>query len=220
MKGKIIKIVFIIIVFIALAIMSILYVKHKMRASDLNEKLSVTIGKDEGLMEIILKIPGSEITYGEVFELCDKSVNDRIQLIIDLRGLYPDMKSDLKDTLIDFLSIENEMVRDVKQSSRRQMNVKNKFERISNLRNSEYSEYYYSTIQSEIKEVKEDLITELSSSISFKDKYEELIEKENRLSNQMNKAGLRFILLYEKYKSANLEMADNEIAYCQKYLKD
>ena len=218
MSSKSVKFVSTIFVVIAILASATYYIKYRIRMSDLNEKLSVTIGKDEGLIEIILKIPGSEITYGEVFDLCDKSVNDRIQLIIDLRGLYPEMKSDLKDTLIDFLSIENELVRDVKQSSRREMNIESKRKELLRLQNSEYSEYYYSTIRSEIKEVKEDLISLLSSSLSFKDKYEELLEKENRLSVQMAKAGLRFIPLYAKYKTANIEMANNQIANCQKYL--
>ena len=104
---KIIKIISIIVVCIVVGVAMTFYINQRMKVADLNEKLTQTIGKDQGLMEIILKIPGSEITYGEVFELCDKSVNDRIELIITLRGLYPNMKSDLKDSLIDFLSIEN-----------------------------------------------------------------------------------------------------------------
>ena len=153
MTNKIIKITSILIGCIVVAITMIFYINQRMKIADLNEKLTQTIGKDQGLMEIILKIPGSEITYGEIFDLCDKSVSDRIELIITLRGLYPNMRSDLKDSLIDFLSIENELVRDVKQYSRREMNIDGEVESISKLRNSNYSEYYYSTIQSDIKEI-------------------------------------------------------------------
>ncbi len=220
MTNKWVKIIAVIVVFIVLACLTVLFVNQRMKVADLNEKLTQTIGKDQGLMEIILKIPGSEITYGEVFELCDKSVNDRIQLIIELRGLYPNMKSTLKDSLIDFLSIENELVRDVKQYSRRQMNIGSKLEHISRLNNSEYSYYYNSTIQSDFKELKEDAISGLSSALSFKEKYDNLVNKEIGLSKQMNKADLRFILIFDKYKTANIERADQVITSCQKWVSN
>jgi len=220
MTNKLVKIIAIVLVFIVLAVVTGLYVNQRMKVADLNEKLTQTIGKDQGLMEIILKIPGSEITYGEVFDLCDKSVNDRIELIITLRGLYPNMKSNLKDSLIDFLSIENELVRDVKQYARREMNIKDKVESIERLRNSEYSYYYNSSIQSDLNELKDDAIRGLSSALSFKDKYEDLVNKEIGLSKQMNKAGLRFILIFDKYKTANIEGADQVIANCQKWVSN
>jgi len=220
MTNKLVKIIVIVVVFIVLAVVTGLYVNQRMKVADLNEKLAQTIGKDQGLMEIILKIPGSEITYGEVFDLCDKSVNDRIQLIIELRGLYPNMKSTLKDSLIDFLSIENELVRDVKQYGRREMNIKGKVESIERLRNSEYSYYYNSSIQSDLTELKDDAIRGLSSALSFKEKYEDLVNKEIDLSKQMNKAGLRFILIFDKYKTANIEGADQVIANCQKWVSN
>jgi len=223
MTNKIVIIILISTGLIVLVLLSVFYINHRMKLADLNEKLTETIGKDQGLMEIILKIPGSEITYGEIFELCDKSVNDRIELIITLRGLYPNMKSDLKDSLIDFLSIENELVRDVKQYSRREMNIKGEVERVSKLRNnynsdSYYAEYEYSTIQSGMKEIKDDAISALSSTLSFKEKYDDLVSKENNLSKQMAKAGLRFILIFDKYKTANIDGADGVIANCQKLL--
>jgi len=51
------------------------------------------------------------ITYKEIFGLCDKSIESRTNLIIELRGLYPNIKYDLKEKLVDFLNSENELVR-------------------------------------------------------------------------------------------------------------
>lgn len=53
--------------------------------AELKSRLEVAIGMDAGYTETILKIESdaSNITYGEVFSLCDKSIEDRQKLIVE-----------------------------------------------------------------------------------------------------------------------------------------
>jgi hypothetical protein len=203
MPMKAVKIVSIVAVCVVLAIASAMYIQHRMKLSEINEKLSETIGKDQGLVEIILKIPQADITYGEVFDLCEKSVEERNKLIIELRGLYPNMKSNLKDSLVDFLSIENDLVRNQSLASRKQMEINSESKKIDQLESSDYSYYYASTIRSLREEMRDDYLSYFDSRSSFIAKYNTLLEKEKSLYKMMNDAGMRFMLMYAKYKELN-----------------
>ena len=83
------------------------------RIHEVKQKLGEAIGKDQGLTETVLKIESdsSKITFAEVFELCNKSVESRTNLIVELRGLHPEMDYQLKTRLVDYLSTENDFVR-------------------------------------------------------------------------------------------------------------
>jgi hypothetical protein len=83
------------------------------RLHEVKQKLGEAIGKDLGLTETILKVESesSKITFAELFELCNKSVDGRTNLIVELRGLHPEMDYALKEQLIKYLNAENEFVR-------------------------------------------------------------------------------------------------------------
>ncbi len=179
------------------------YIKNRIRLSEIKEKLSETIGKDQGLTEIILKIPQSDITYGEVFDLCSKSVDERNKLIVELRGLYPNMENVIKDSLIDFLSIENDLVRDQSQCSRRYMEYSSEKKRFNTLRQSEYSDYYSSTFSEIRKEMEENLQKYMESRKSFEENYRSLLIKEASLNKIMKNNDMRFMLMFVKYKELN-----------------
>lgn len=79
-----------------------------MKISSLYSKLEEAVGKDAGYTETIIKVEAeaSSMTYKELFDLCEKSIEGRTNLIVELRGLYPEIKSELKEKLIDFLNAE------------------------------------------------------------------------------------------------------------------
>jgi len=83
------------------------------RLHGLKQKLAEAIGRDLGLTATILKleVDSGKITFGEALVLCNRSVEDRTNLIIELRGLYPDLDYQFKTKLIDYLTAENEFVR-------------------------------------------------------------------------------------------------------------
>lgn len=86
---------------------------HEYRLHEINQALGAAIGKDQGLTETILKVESdsSKITFAELFELCNKSVEGRTNLIVELRGLHPEMDYELKERLIAYLNAENDFVR-------------------------------------------------------------------------------------------------------------
>src|SRR5580704_13590737 len=89
------------------------FADRQYRLHDVKQRLGEAIGKDQGLTETILKIESesSKITFAEVFELCNKSVDARTNLIVELRGLHPEMDYQLKVQLLEYLNAENEFVR-------------------------------------------------------------------------------------------------------------
>lgn len=215
MTSKTVKIVAGVAVIIVVGVVTAFYVNHRMKIKDMNEKLLGVIDKDQGSMEITLKIPGSETSYDEAFSLCDKCLNDRIELIINLRGINPDMKSELKDSITDFLSLENELVRDLKLMYSQDMELHTKIESITRLINSDYSYLYKSDIRSDIDEAK-DLATQgLRSVSSFKEKYATLMRNEANIAKQMDKASLRFTQIFGKYQTGNFAFTDMLTTGCQ-----
>jgi hypothetical protein len=98
---------------------------HYLTVARLNERLEEAVGRDSGLTETILKIEAESgsMTFAELFSLCEKSVEDRTNLIVELRGLYPDIDSEVKNALVQHLTAENELIRQKSGFYRKQMAV-------------------------------------------------------------------------------------------------
>jgi hypothetical protein len=211
MASKTVKIIVGVAAIIVVGVATAFYVNYRMKVNEMNEKLSTTIGKDQGLMEVLVKIPSSATTCEETFLLCEKSVNERTQLIVDLRGIYPNMKSELRDSLMDFLSLENDWARELRQLYSRSLELGGKIETIKRLETIELAYLYKSELRSDINEVKDGGKRGLSAASSFKAKYLALVLKEVNLAKQMDKATLRFIQIFGKYQPANITFADEQL---------
>jgi hypothetical protein len=197
------------------------YINHRIKMSNLNEKLQSAIGKDQGITETILKIENesSSMSFSELFELCDKSVKERTDMLIDLRGLSPDLQSTLKDSLIEFLSEENELVRNKSQSYRKYLNVSTGSDRYDEIlrdwRTSSYymSDYYHKEIAEKLYELIKDAGDMKSNVQAFIDKFKILAKKEKSLADLMREEGLRFEPLFTKYQESNLKYMNNSMEY-------
>lgn len=205
------KIVLISLLAIIVIIISGYFGYKSYRLSLLKNELEKAIGKDAGYTETILKIEqeATSMTYQELFDLCDKSVDDRTNLMIELRGLYPDIKYELKDNLIEFLSIENELVRNKKAYYRYSMlfstDMKLYNEHESDYPSSSYGwDYYFKRSEELMKELKDDRKEILSAGEAFINRFNEILIKEDELDKAMNKANIRFQKIFEKYKDTNL----------------
>ena len=197
------------------------YINHRMKISNLNEKLQSAIGKDQGITETILKIENesSSMSFSELFELCEKSVKDRTDMLIDLRGLSPDMQSTLKDSLIEFLNEENELIRNKSQSYRKYLSVSTGSDRYDEIlkdwRSSSYymSDYYHKEIAEKLYELIKDAEDMKSNVQTFIDKFQSLTKKEKGLANLMKEEGLRFEPIFTKYQESNLKYMNNSMEY-------
>lgn len=198
------------------------YISHRMKISNLNDKLQTAIGKDQGITETILKVEteSSQMSFSELFELCDKSVKDRTDMLIELRGLYPDMQSVLKDSLIEFLNAENELIRSKSQSYRKYLNVSTGKESYDDLVEGYSSvsygtEYYRKRLANKMYEVLEDAEDMKDDVQKFIDKYQTLTEKEKSLENIMKNESLRFTPIFSKYQEANIKYMNNSMQYAE-----
>jgi len=199
------------------------YINHRMKISNFNEKLQTIIGKDQEITETILKVEsqGSQITFSELFELCDKSVNIRTEMLMELRGLYPNMESALKDSLREFLNAENELVRLKSQSYRKYLNLSSDNdsyeEALERWNRSSLSsrEYYLQTWKEKLLDVfvgSDDLKRVL---LKFMVTYNKLIEKEKSLENMMKKENLKFTPIFSKYQEANQAYVNISLEYAE-----
>jgi hypothetical protein len=215
----------IILITLAIAVIgtgAFFFIRHKMKVDDMNEKLQSCIGKDQGLTETILKTEdeSSSISYKELFELCEKSVKDRTDMLIELRGLYPNLESVLRDSLVGFLNSENELIRSKSQSYRKSMNLGTEYDSfndaMSDWRTSSSSymtDYYHKRIADSVKEIvkgakglKEDVQT-------FYDTFKLLVEKEKGLDKVMDSEGLRFDPIFGKYQKSTLKFMNDQTEY-------
>lgn len=197
MKKTIIVTLVVIVTSLTIGIPTYSYIKKQQKETELNEKLQSNLGKDQGMTELILRNISGTISYKELFESCEKSIKDRSDLIVELRGLYPNMPSELRDSLSDFLDVENELMRLMSMSARKQLNASN----ISEEPRHQYSFYYtdYDTNPDKWERyTKEaDEMYEFNDKISIK--YSIMIQKEKGLDKIMKKSKLRFISIYPKY---------------------
>lgn len=198
-----------------------IYINHRMKISNLNEQLQSAIGKDQGITETILKVESesSSMSFQELFELCEKSVKERTDMLIELRGLYPDMQSKLKDSLIEFLNAENELIRSKSQSYRKYLNVSTGNDSYKDLMKdwssaSYYmSDYYHKRIADKVYELIKDAEEMKDDTQRFYDQFKLLTSKEKSLSAIMNDEGLRFTPIFSKYQESTLKFMNNNVEY-------
>jgi len=188
----------------------------------LNERLEEAVGRDSGYTETILKIEAESgsMTYAELFSLCEKSVADRTNLIVELRGLYPDVDSEVKTTLIQHLTAENELIRQKAGFYRKQMEVSTALEtymdQLADTPSSYYGWDYYKARVAKLKnETSEAIADMVSEGTQFVKTYEALVDREKSLGDQMDRAGLRFVRVFEKYKGQNVGKTQEAIKTIQ-----
>lgn len=182
----------------------------------LNQKLAEAIGKDRGLTETILKIEAesSKMTYGELFELCNKSVESRTNLIVELRGVYPQVDSKLKEHLIEYLTAENEFVRAKRDFYRHSMEQSSAFESyLEAARNFSRSSYGWEIYLREKSDQREKVMKASAETTQSADEflkaYENMGKQEAKIGGEAAGAGLNFTPIFSHYAKDNRKRADD-----------
>lgn len=219
-RGPIIAVVAIFVV--VLGVGSSIVGNKLIKMARLNERLEEAVGRDSGYTETILKIEAESgsMTYAELFSLCEKSIEDRTRLIIELRGLYPDIDSEMKTALVEHLAEENELVRQKVAFYRKQMELNSSLElyldQLADTPTSPYGWDYYNTRLARLKADASDAISGMiEEGTEFVSTYEKLVDKEKDLGASLDQAGLRFVRVFEKYKSQNVGKAREAIKTAQ-----
>ena len=220
------KIIISVILLIVIAVFAVIFINQRIKIHNLNDKLQQALGKDQGLIETILKIESesNSMSYKELFDLCDKSVTERTNILVELRGLYPEMESQLKDSLISYFNNENELVRSKSQAYRKSMSFSTNLDILKDYsRDYSYSEYTYDIYNSYIRKLKremtEDAIEMRYNLSTFRNNYNLLLTNEKNLLLLMEKEHLRFLPIYDKYKQSNFKYVNECIDY-SKFIQD
>jgi hypothetical protein len=184
------------------------------RIAGLKQKLGDAIGKDLGLTETILKVESdsSKITFGEVFDLCNKSVENRTNLIVELRGLYPEIDYNLKTRLLEYLTAENEFVRAKRAFYRKAMKQSSMVTTyIETLNERPASIYGFGYLRSRVRQLQAKLLEAAreseQSSDDFLKAYDKMSKEEAAVANEAQAAGLRFDPVFQKYAKGNQKKA-------------
>lgn len=209
-----------------LAWFGILAEQHFKRQADIKAKLEEAIGRDAGYTETILRVEkdSSHITYGEVFELCNKSVDERTSLIVELRGLYPSISNATKDKLIDFLNAENDAVRAKRDLYRSEMRLSTVMDdAAATVRARPSSEYGWDFYRERLAKSKEDMVeaaTELQNSgKGFLDSYQKTLKLEAGVAEAATHSGIRFKPTFREYDQSNEEKGRGELEVASQMLK-
>jgi len=197
------------------------YLNHKMKISKLNDKLQSALGKDQGITETIIKVEkeSGSMSFKELFELCDKAVKDRTDMLIELRGLYPELRSTFKDSLIEFLNAENELTRSKSQSYRKFLDVSSEEESYKRLVDDYVSSsydmgsYYRRDICDKCNEIIKDADEMKSDVETYYVNYNLLIAKEISLDSIRKKEGLVFSPIFSKYGESNLKYLNSTLDF-------
>jgi hypothetical protein len=220
------KAIILIVVTAVVAVGAFFFIRNKLKVDEMNEKLQSFIGKDQGITETILKTEdeSSSISYQELFDLCEKSVKDRTDMLVELRGLYPNMESTLRDSLIGFLNAENELSRSKSQAYRKSMNANTNYESYndatSDRRNGSYlmADYYKKRIYEACKETLDDAKGLKENVQTFYDNFKLLLEKEKSLGELMKDEDLRFTPIFAKYQPSSLKFLNDQNKLADLYM--
>lgn len=205
------KFIYIAIGVVILASVACIFGYRYYRVSQLKGKLEEAIGRDGGYIETILKTEkeSSNMTYKEFFDLCDKSIEARTNLIVELRGLYPDIQYDAKESLVEFLNNENELVRAKRNFYRKQFDFSSslKLYEDETLPSSEYLIDYYIERKAQFKSDVLKAISEmLDSADNFQISYERILSLEASFVDKMTDASIRFNSNFKNFQEANNKM--------------
>lgn len=159
------------------------------------------------------------MTYSELFEFCDKSVKDRTDIIVELRGLNSEWESLLKDSLVKFLNAENELVRNKSMAYRKSMSLSSNISRYDELyvqwSNATYrgNGYIYKPdLKKLIIEMMDDAEDIKNSVDKFIRQYNLLSDLEDNIASLMKDNNLLFNPIYKKYSESNLEFMNSSSA--------
>jgi hypothetical protein len=186
------------------------------RLSQLKAKLDESIGRDLGLTETILKTEteSTKMTYAELFDLCDKSIQARTNLIVELRGVYPDIPFRFKEDLIGYLNAENEFVRSKRDFYRKALSQSSAWdslvEQVKDTPSSSYGWDYYQDrtrkLRAEVMKAAEEMS---GSSDAFWDTYQKVAKEEVSIVGKARAAGIRFEPIFAKFAEGNKKAADS-----------
>lgn len=193
-------------VLLLLTIFSVFYIRNRMILSEKIEKLNLAIDRQQGLTELLLKIPNASMSFGDVFKRCDLATNqnDSIFLNIKLYGL----DDALNDSIKDYLTTSNDLISNLKFCNREMMEANDLVEStltdFGSLYINYYSNYFLRNII--VKRVNYERYHDkfIEHRNKFIQNYKILLRKENTLKGMMSKSGIKFNNLYLKYKDINL----------------
>lgn len=187
----------------------------------IKDRLQDAIGKDAGYTETILRVEGEGVhmTFGELFELCDKSIEGRTNLIVELRGLYPSINIKLKEELIGYLNAENEFARSKRDFYRKQMLYSSATDlygaavrewTVALSTSTSYGgDYYRSSTELRKREVQDAALEMQKSAADFLESYDKALSSEDGMARAASHSRIRFISVFKQYEKENEKAASD-----------
>jgi len=189
------------------------FVNRQMKLSTSSSKLEEAVGRDAGYTETIIMAEdeASSMSYQELFELCDKSIEERTNLLVELRGIYPEIQRELKTKLISFVNSENELIRQESRLYRSELAFSLASKSLKDAKKDYFSSlnsYDLERLRKKITEVTNAMYEMAGNNIIFVSNYKAVLEEESDIKIAMDQEGLRFV---RKYQQSNLEEIRNQV---------
>ena|GEM_PF-3056887 len=189
------------------------FVKRQMKLSAFDAKLEEVIRKDAGYTEtiIVAEDNASSMSYQEILDLCDKSIEERTNLIVELRGTYPENQGELKSKLISFLNSENELIRQESRlyHSESVYSLSNKSLRDAKKDyDSSHNSYDLERLKRNITEVENAMYEMAGNNLMLVSSYNAVLEEESGLKTAMDQGGIHFV---QKYQESNRRGIANQV---------
>jgi hypothetical protein len=196
------------------------------RYSAMKDTLQKAINEDAGYTETLLRIESesSHMTFDELFQLCDKSIEGRTTLVIELRGSYPSLDVKLKEGLVGYLNAENEFARAKRGFYFKQLQYSSAVDlyeqAVKDVPASYYGADFYRTNTARRKRETSDAALELQSSAdSFLESYGKVLVAEEGMARAASGSGVRFASIFKEYEKENRTTAMNIQEYASAALR-
>jgi hypothetical protein len=175
------------------------------------------MAKDAALAETVLKIESdsSHVTYGELFDLCDPSIKEREDLIIELRELQTGISKEISDELITYLNQENDFVRSKREYYRKTLDLSAAEKEVNEA--SEEHIYDFEIWKERLLEARrrgKQRAVELEEAIGgFNAAYSSVMGREKRLVMKANASGISVRPVFSRYEKPNKDSAAKSLQF-------
>jgi hypothetical protein len=174
--------------------------QEQQRLRKVRADIQKVIWKDNGYSELLLKVESepSGMNYMELFSLCERSINGRNDLIVELRGLGAIADFPVVEQVIAFMGVENEWTRAKRAFYQQQLKFSVDVD-VETARVLDASDKVM--IWKKLSGVASSLNTSASTLSKI---YQNAASQETSLASALEASGLKTERLFSKYQQGNM----------------
>ena len=187
-------------------VLALVLVPKYIAARQVNQKIAETVAMDQALMVKVAKFDG-KLTYANCIDTAEKAVDERNRLVMDLKGFKPGVKSPLRDEVLAFMTLEDDICRTRVSFINAVISFDVAGDRLGDLSRGDYYSLsgYLSAATAALRDHSEDSKSLVQWADTYLEKYDQILKAEVDLSMSMSEANIGFSAAFSDNKTEMLD---------------